>query len=97
MYWILDDDGTPREVDLRTWGRWMETSARQIADDTVGDVRISTVFLGIDHAHGGGPPVLWETKVFGGALDQEQERYTSREAALRGHAAMVARVRESLG
>jgi hypothetical protein len=31
--------------------------------------------------------------VFDGALDGEQERYTSRAAALAGHAAMVERVR----
>lgn len=31
--------------------------------------------------------------IFGGALDDYQERYTSRAAAIAGHAAAVARVR----
>lgn len=38
---------------------------------------ISTVFLGIDHNYSNaGPPVLWETMIFGGppALDQYQAR-----------------------
>jgi len=61
-------------------------------------VWISTVFLGLDHRFAGaGPPVLWETMIFGGALDQRyQERYTSKLAALQGHAAAVALV-QALG
>lgn len=88
-YWITDASGNAVPVpDVLTWARWMETGEGHLADDTVGDVRVSTVFLGIDHSDNGGPPVLWETMVFGGPLDDEQERYTSREDALRGHAAM---------
>lgn len=34
--------------------------------------------------------------VFGGLLDQETDRYTSKEAALAGHQAMCARVKASL-
>lgn len=55
---------------------------------------MSTVFLGLDHSHTSkGLPVLWETMVFGGPLDQEMDRYTSREDAVEGHEAMVKRVR----
>ena len=59
-------------------------------------VRVSTVFLGIDHQWGDGPPILWETMVFGGELDQEQERYHTREEAQDGHQAMIERVLETL-
>jgi hypothetical protein len=37
----------------------------------------------------GGPRVLWETMIFGLDDDSYQERYTSREAALEGHARAV--------
>lgn len=53
-------------------------------------VQVSTVFLGIDHNFSMvGPPVLWETMVFGcpegGKLDQYCNRYTSAKDAKRGH------------
>jgi hypothetical protein len=35
-----------------------------------GNIGISTVFLGLDHRHfGDGPPLLFETMVFGGSRD----------------------------
>ena len=56
-------------------------------------VRVSTVFLGLDHSHSfDGPPVLWETMVFGGKYDGEQKRYSSFDVAQRGHQRMVAKV-----
>lgn len=61
---------------------------------TVGDSKISTVFLGLDHSFGSSSPVLWETMVFGGELDQEQDRCSgSREQAEAMHARMVEKVK----
>lgn len=59
---------------------------------------VSTVFLALDHNFSGyGPPVLWETMVFGGPqIDEWQERYSSRADAEEGHREMVARVIEAL-
>jgi hypothetical protein len=64
----------------------------------IGDSRISTVFLGLDHNWSGrGRPVLWESMVFGGKLDQEQDRCSgSREQAEVMHARMVERVKGKL-
>jgi hypothetical protein len=53
------------------------------------------VFLGLDHNFGQGPPVLWETLVFGTSMDGEMRRYTSREAAVAGHADMLDAVRKA--
>jgi len=90
--YILDDTGNSKpEPDLMTWATFMEKGNRTVAVDHLGCARVSTVFLGLDHAFGKGPLVLWETMVFGGPLDGEQERYSSREAAIAGHAAMVKR------
>ena len=55
-------------------------------------VTISTVFLGLDHAWGDGPPLLFETMIFGGSHDQYQERYSSKKEALAGHKQAVAMV-----
>lgn len=100
---MLNANGEPEPCDdLLTWGRWMQTAERHVAHDLdEGDdgrtIRVSTVFLGLDHKFSShGPPVLWETMVFGGLLDGEQDRYTSKAAALAGHQAMCQRVRESL-
>lgn len=53
--------------------------------------RVSTVFLGLNHAFWDGPPLWFETMVFGGPLHAEMERYTTIEEARAGHAEMVAR------
>lgn len=97
--YILDDDGKPVECeDLMQWSRWFEVIAnRRLAEDLVGDVRVSTVFLALDHNWSdAGPPVLWETMIFGGKTDEFDdwcERYTNRDAAMEGHAKALALVR----
>jgi len=53
-------------------------------------VGVSTVFLVIDHGFDDGPPVLWETMIFGGVLDGACERYASEADAREGHARLVA-------
>lgn len=95
--YILNEEGNPvPEPDLMKWGAWMQNHARMVKRETIGDSEVSTVFLGLDHAFGGEVPVLWETMVFGGKLDQEQERCGGkRSEALLMHEAMAKMVRES--
>lgn len=89
MHYVLDKDGNSvLEPDLLTWARWLETSDRKLAYDEIRvpghpNTRVSTVFLGIDHAFGSGPPVLWETMVFAkeGWSETRQRRYSSKAAA----------------
>jgi len=96
MYYILVN-GKPVETnDVKTWGEWFASDDRRIARDKVGDSEVSTVFLGIDHQHGEGAPILFETLVFGGEFDEEMERYSTLEQAQAGHKAMVAKVSGSL-
>ena len=79
--------------DVQTWAKWYEQADRQVAFDVCGEGRVSTVFLGIDHRFvGQGPPVLYETLVFGGPLNGEQSRSATWPDAERDHASMVARV-----
>ena len=61
---------------------------------------VSTVFLSIDHDFTfgedcGRAPVLWETMIFGGPLDDTQWRYRSRLDAVRGHALACELVRRT--
>lgn len=94
--YILDDSGNPvKELDLLKWGKWFESADRTVARDEIGDVSVSTVFLGIDHSFDDGSPVLYETMIFGGAHDQYQERCGNRVAALAMQDRAVALVRDS--
>lgn len=92
MYY--DRDG--RKIDLSTWARLFETTDRQVAYTQVRDgVHVSTVWLGLDHnPYGHGPPLIFETMVFGGSLHGEQWRWPTEALAVAGHDQMVAFVRE---
>jgi hypothetical protein len=105
--YILNAAGEPEVCpDRLTWFRWFEASSKDrtriVAHDRDegpdhNEILVSTVFLGRDHRFTGpGPPILWETMILGGPLDQETDRYTSRAAALRGHQRMCARLRAEL-
>lgn len=88
--YILDADGKPVLCeDLMTWSKWFETADRNIAKTEIGDVSISTVFLGLNHSFNDGPPIVFETMVFGGEHDGEMQRYVTKEQALAGHDKMV--------
>ena len=97
-YYKYDEDGNPVEVDdVLEWGRWYTRERRRVARDIVGIYEVSTVFLGIDHGWGDGPPVLWETMIFTSQpdeLDQFQQRYTSLSEAAHTHEVIVQGLRE---
>jgi hypothetical protein len=90
MYYILDDAGNPVAVrDILEWGRWYETADRTVCKTEVRPgVRVSTIYLGLDHGFGG-RPLLYETMVFGlpdgSPLEDYQERYATRAEAVAGH------------
>lgn len=87
---ILNRSFNPPQIvkvdDLGEWGKWMEDGDRRVKSTNLpDDVRISTVFLGLNHQLGDGPPLWFETMVFGGPLDQLEERYSSWGQAEVGH------------
>ena len=85
--YILDERGDPVECpDIIAWWQWLSMAHRHVANDVLENgVRVSTVFLGLDHACDGGIPLLYETMIFGGPHDEYQERYATRTAAIDGH------------
>ena len=91
----LDEQGNPFPVDDLAPGIFAD-NRRVVGNTTVGAQRVSTVFLVIDHGFGMGPPVLWETMVFGLPGDEPQWRYTSKDDAMLGHARLVAQLRSGV-
>lgn len=98
-FYMLDEDHNIVVTnDIYEWEKSLDYENRRIAEDFVMGVRISTVFLGIDHGwdeHG--PPILFETMVFGGNLDGEIDRYPTYKESKQGHADMLRRVRAEEG
>jgi hypothetical protein len=90
-----DRQGNP--ISMEEWSTLLNDPKYQIVAQTTGSGRfVSTVWLGLDHAHGGGPPLIFETIVF--AIDEhgdvdyhelDAERYSTEEAAKKGHEQMA--------
>ena len=85
-YVLLQSGEAVPEPDLTAWALWMNGNDHIIRQDAVGDVLISTVFLGLDcnfTAHG--PPLLFETMIVGGMHDNVMWRYATQADALKKH------------
>lgn len=90
---LFNQAGQPMSAEA--WGRvlGMPVEYRRVARDEVGDVTVSTVWLGLDHGFGmEDAPLIFETLIFGGDHDGEMMRYPTRDEALAGHAQAVALV-----
>lgn len=74
-YYVLRDK-VPVRATLFEWAAYFEKADRQVGNDMIDGVRISTVFLGLDHRWdmSSGEPLLFETMVFGGKHDGYQVR-----------------------
>lgn len=87
LYAILDDDRNVIPVDnyADTLPMWNDSSKRIVEQETLPNgIRISTVFLCINHGHDGGD--LWfETLIMGGPDDGYIYRYETWKEAERGH------------
>lgn len=97
-YYVLNPDHSVRPVDnTEEWFECFSSPDRVVAQTYILGVQISTVFIGLNHRFfGHGPPLLFETMIFGGPLDQSQWRYSSWDDAITGHAAAVRKVRETM-
>ena len=71
---------------------------KRVALDGVGNYNVSTVWLGLDHQYGEGPPLIFETMVFpdDSFVDSFCERYSTETEALDGHERIVANLRAGL-
>lgn len=101
-HWILDDNHNLVEVDLITWAKYIEHPDNRVVGYTQinSEVWVSTIFLGIDHRFPSfppGPPLVFETLVFGGPLNGEGGRWVSYDDAKTNHEMFVKRARKAAG
>lgn len=101
VYYILVDKKVVEVKDVLEWAKFFGSPDRFLKNDFFPNgVRVSTIFLGIDHNFGDGPPLFFETMVFdinkktkysslGESIDTD--RYSTYDQALAGHEAMVAK------
>src|SRR5688500_251424 len=92
-FYILDRNNEPvRCYDFIEWALWLGQNNR-IKKTSIGRIKISTVFLGIDHnpfSNGDIKKGLWfETMVLDGPMNLYKERYTTIEEALTEHDRLV--------
>lgn len=97
MHYKLDGHrSVPCENHLE-WVRWHELVDRCVAETCIDDVRVSTVFLALDHnPFSGSDPALFETMVFVDGISHQMHHYFTWEAAEQGHAEMVGLVRAEM-
>jgi hypothetical protein len=95
-YELIGQTAVPVD-DVLEWARKLEETDRRVAHTTVlGMCHVSTVFLGLDYAFGGGPPLLFETMAFWpGRKGYEQTRCSTWLQAQDQHARMCAEVARS--
>lgn len=71
---------------------WMEQNQerRQVGKTYIGNLYVSTVFIGVNlHMWGDGPDLWFETMIFGGPWDEYQVRFATWVEAKAGHAKAV--------
>ncbi|MCP4592454.1 MAG: hypothetical protein GY842_17105 [bacterium] len=98
-YYILCDGKVTEEPDHEKWERWHRSTypkVREVASTTASGGTVRTVFLAINMSLAKDEdPLLFETRVQGGWLDDQWQRYSSLEEARAGHDSWVARVSEA--
>lgn len=92
-YFTLDGHEPVPCSDLLKWARWFQTAGRHVAQDEFGDWIVSTVFLGIDHRWGEGPPILFETMAFKRGECMDMDRCATWTEAEKQHARVLARIK----
>jgi hypothetical protein len=85
-----DRKGNPME--MLEWAKALETERRVDATTLPDGKWVSTVWVGLNHQFGDGPPLIFETMVFPSDHDMhdlDSDRYATEEEAIFGHQRMV--------
>ena len=93
MYYDRDGNAVSEQEAMALFG-----SERHVAETHIGDWWVSTVHLVIDHAYGGGTPLIFETMIFAGddMHDLYCDRYSTLREAQQGHDVAVAWLKSHL-
>ena len=100
------------EITMEQWTQlFSDHDYKRVALDEVGPYQVSTVWLGLNHNWGEGPPLIFETMVFTasawkderpvsqggeGLAEFDMDRYATEEQARVGHEAMCLLIRATL-
>ena len=96
-YFILKDQEVVEEQDYAAWSAWYESkykAVEQVAETRLGPATVTTRFLALDMSLSQKSPAkVFETRVKGGWLNDQWERFCTLAEAQAGHETWVARVR----
>jgi hypothetical protein len=85
--YVLNGEDPVAADDILAWCDWFEKADRVIKRTQIDNARVLTMFTGLDQAgFYNDQCVLWETTIFGGPHHGLGQCYTSKSAALVGHA-----------
>ncbi|MCR8561057.1 hypothetical protein KXD93_25595 [Mucilaginibacter sp. BJC16-A38] len=101
-FYILDTDGNPKKVDDTVeWKKWYKKiENRRVLTTTIGNIRISTVFLALDFSQSDRNstkeqlPILYETAMFDGPVEIEIFRWKTKAKAIEGHKKIIAKIEQ---
>jgi len=105
LWYILDENKNPVPANNRFDAErlLLDNSRRRVAldeiivEDYAITITVSTVFLVLDHNHSSkGKPILFESMIFHGELNQSMNRYCTWKEAEKGHQKMVELVKNNL-
>lgn len=89
-YYKLDENNVvTRCKTIEEFAIYFESKQRYLCKNSLGDIWVSTVFLGIDHSFDvNDAPIVFESMVFNKDNDLDQERYSTYADAIQGHIAL---------
>jgi hypothetical protein len=84
--WYILRDKVPMPcAGLKEWAHWAAENGRHVGYDEINEVTISTIFLGWNHRHYPGAPLLFETMIHGGKHNGYQARTCTWHEAEEAH------------
>lgn len=86
LYYDLDGKAIKGQDPIMIWADLIKSPRRLVGrNDLFPQIRVSTVWLGLDHNFGGGKPLIFETMIFLNHRSMEMWRYGTRKEAEEGH------------
>ena len=86
-------DRQGNQISYKEYDELLNPTYKRVAETTLPNgLWISTVWMGLDHNWGAGPPLIFETMVFENGdmgADLNMARYATEEEAIKGHEEMV--------
>jgi hypothetical protein len=98
LLFVLEDKKPVPAQSIEHWQSfYFVEENRLVAWDSIGDANISTVFTGTNSRYwGDGPPLVFETMIFGGVHDNKQWKCCTWEEAEEQHKKVVEMVKAAL-